>query len=146
MSKSEQNALYCASPQLSSIMIVRIQAAPRRTMCGMFERVSTLFTTIGLGAAGVGDEQTLNVWRIICFSRTGSPPSITFRSAFSSPNSSLSGPSTSSIGVGPNKFRFNISPIARLTAITSFCELALIPNKAFLEPTTCEAIAIPSKS
>ena len=80
-------------PGVSLVPSFRNESAPCRTMLGTWAKVSTLFTSAGLGESGVA--RSPRSYGGYCGSRGSGPwPSSTLRSAFSSPKRYSSGPAT----------------------------------------------------
>jgi hypothetical protein len=96
-------------PGESSVPNPRNQSAPLARMCGTFDSVSTLLTAVGLGEPGDRKSPSIHGGTM---RGKGSLPSITSRSAFSSPNRYSSGPGTSSTGTPPIRSCLAISSMA----------------------------------
>ena len=152
----------CTSPTIvtitvpgdSGVPIERNQLAPFARMCAAAASVSTLSTTVGLlrpawpGLTSASHPSCTVANRPRCQGGSnvgsGSRPSITSRSAFSSPNRYSSGPSTIETLRSPSSPIVLISSAARRSALTSRAYLRLVAEYACLAPTANAAMASPS--
>jgi len=125
-------------------------------------RVSALFTSVGLGsgpsssdsAAGSGDGAACQPsWGPVAKSPcryggsqrgSGSLPSITSSSAFSSPKRYSSGPVTTVTVIPPSQSASSTSTSALRTASSSGAKLAFIAMNASVAPTDSAAMSSPS--
>src|ERR671910_308144 len=128
-------------PGDSSVPNERNHSAPRRRMCGTFASVSTLLTTVGLGESGDRKSPSIHGGTM---RGSGSLPSMTSSSAFSSPNRYSSGPGVSSMATGPIRSRAAMSSIATRKRSISCSNAVLMPMKARSAPTACAAMPRPS--
>ena len=130
-------------PGESSVPIDRNHSAPSRRMYETFASVSGLFTTVGLGLSGRRKSPSIHGGTV---RGRGGLPSITSRSAFSSPKRYSSGPVTSSTGTSPIRSAAAISRIACRTRSTSRAAPALMQIQAPSAPTARAAMASPSRT
>ena len=136
-------------PDDSSVPIDRNHSAPRARMCGTFESVSTLFTSVGFGPAPVsewlladdsqpswGDEANSPCSCGANQRGSGGRPSITSSIAFSSPNRYSSGPATTVTEQSPHSPAVWNSWMAVVTRSISRS------NRAFRQTNTSEASTV----